>query len=282
MKVGINLLLWTGAPSFEKDGPILDKLKNWGYDCFEICTGGLTAEDVRGFGKKADELGLEPCTLDVYVCTEMDVISPDPAMRKRAVEFLKSGIVKTAELGGKVFSGPFFQGLCNTTQVGPTADEWKRAVDSLRECAGFAKEKRRQTRGGALEPLRNVPSEHLRPGVQVLHGCGHGQFRHPRGYAPCEHRRTGYRRVLGARGGTGSTACIYPKTTAAYREAATQSRLLCSRRLKKGGYDGNLVIEAFNANVPEILPLLRLWRPFVEDVDEIAVKGLEFIKKHLQ
>jgi D-psicose/D-tagatose/L-ribulose 3-epimerase len=51
--------------------------------------------------------------------------------------------------------------------------------------------------------------------------------------------------------------------------------------LKNGGYDGNLIIEAFNANVPGILPLLRLWRPFVSNTDEIAIKGLEFIRKHL-
>jgi len=42
-----------------------------------------------------------------------------------------------------------------------------------------------------------------------------------------------------------------------------------------------VIIEAFNANVPETLPLLRLWRPFVKDTDEIAIKGLEFIRKHL-
>jgi D-psicose/D-tagatose/L-ribulose 3-epimerase len=280
MKVGINLLLWTGAPSFEKDGPILDKLKNWGYDCFEICTGGLTAEDVRGFGKKADELGLEPCTLDVYVCTEMDVISPDPAMRKKAVEFLKSGIIKTAELGGKVFSGPFFQGLCNTTQVGPTADEWKRAVDSLRECAGLAKEKGVKL---AAEPLNRFEMYLLNTCDQAYRFCTdvgmdnfgiladthHANIEEPdiaESWARVVDRINSVHISENNRGIPGSGHAITPAVF---------------ETLKKGGYDGNLVIEAFNANVPEILPLLRLWRPFVEDVDEIAVKGLEFIKKHI-
>jgi hypothetical protein len=40
-------------------------------------------------------------------------------------------------------------------------------------------------------------------------------------------------------------------------------------------------MEAFNANVPAILPLLRLWRPFVDDEAIIAREGLEFIRSHL-
>jgi len=41
------------------------------------------------------------------------------------------------------------------------------------------------------------------------------------------------------------------------------------------------VVEAFNANVPEMLPLLRLWRPFAATEDEIAIKALNYIKQHI-
>ena len=41
------------------------------------------------------------------------------------------------------------------------------------------------------------------------------------------------------------------------------------------------MIEAFNANVPAIAGMLRLWRPFVDNESIIAKEGLKFIKKHL-
>ncbi|MDP3447790.1 MAG: hypothetical protein Q8S22_06985, partial [Eubacteriales bacterium] len=65
MLVGINLLLWTASPSFAEHGCLLEKLKDWGFDAFEIGVGGLSASEVARFAKRADELGLEPCALDV-------------------------------------------------------------------------------------------------------------------------------------------------------------------------------------------------------------------------
>jgi D-psicose/D-tagatose/L-ribulose 3-epimerase len=53
------------------------------------------------------------------------------------------------------------------------------------------------------------------------------------------------------------------------------------RALKNGGYNGYLTIEAFNANVPEIAGMLRLWRPFVAEESIIAREGLKYIRQHL-
>ena len=36
MKVGINLLLWTATPNFSEHGQLLEKIKEWGFDAFEI------------------------------------------------------------------------------------------------------------------------------------------------------------------------------------------------------------------------------------------------------
>ena len=280
MLVGINLLLWTASPNFLEHGVLLDKLKGWGFDAFEIGVGGLSAQEIAKFAKKADEVGLEPCALDVYVAADMDLISPDLAMRNKARQFLKSCIEKTADMGGKVFSGPMFQGLCNTTQTGPTADERKYAVDGLRECALYAKEKGIKL---AAEPLNRFEMYLLNSIEQAYEFC----------------QEVGVDSL-------GILADTHHSNIEEYDTAASWSRVMnrihsvhisennrgipgmghaippaVFEALKKGGYNGNVIIEAFNANVPETLPLLRLWRPFVKDTDEIAIKGLEFIRKHL-
>lgn len=280
MRVGINLLLWTASPNFSEHGHILDKLKEWGFDAFEISTGGLDAAQIDLFAKKADALGLTPCTLDVYLASEMDIINPDPAMRKKAVDFLKSCTKKTRDLGASVFSGPFFQGLCNTTQTGPSKDEMKYAVEGLRECALFAKEQGIRL---AAEPINRFEMYLLNSVEQAYDFCREVGVDSLGILADTHH--SNIEEYDTAESWAKVMDRIYSvhisennRGIPGYGHAIPASVF---ETLKKGGYDGNLIIEAFNANVPETLPLLRLWRPFVENTDEIAIKGLEYIKKHI-
>jgi len=280
MNIGINLLLWTATPNFSEHGYILDNLKEWGFNTFEIGVGGLSLSEIDKFATRADTLGLSRCALDVYVASEMDIISSDVSMRRKAIDFLKSCISKTSDLGGGVFSGPMFQGLCNTTQTGPTADERKYAVEGLRECALFAQEKEIKL---AAEPLNRFEMYLLNSVEQAYDFCkevGVDSF--------------------------GILADTHHSNIEEYDTAASWARVMdriysvhisennrgipgyghaiphaVFEALKKGGYEGNLIIEAFNANVPAILPLLRLWRPFVENTDEIAIKGLSYIQKNI-
>lgn len=280
MKVGINLLLWTSSPSFDNHGYILDNLKEWGYDAFEICVGGLNSREIDRFARKADELGLDRTALDVFLAPDIDTISHDPAIRRKAVDFIKSCIQKTSDIGAKVFSGPMFQGLCNTTQVGPTEDEWKWAVDSLRECALFAREKGIKL---AAEPLNRFEMYLLNSVQQaydfamevgvdnfgILADTHHSNIEE---YITADAWSKVMDRIFHVhisennRGIPGYGHAIAPEVFEA---------------LKKGGYEGCITIEAFNANVPEIAGMLRLWRPFAENESVIARKGLEFIRKHL-
>ena len=120
MKVGINLMLWTFHPRFIEHEPLLDKVKEIGFDAFEVVIAELDDAEIQEFAKKALGLQLEPQCLDLFLATESDLIGLDPGMRDKAVDRIKAGISKTRDMGAKVFSGPFFQGLCGSTSVGPT------------------------------------------------------------------------------------------------------------------------------------------------------------------
>jgi D-psicose/D-tagatose/L-ribulose 3-epimerase len=52
--------------------------------------------------------------------------------------------------------------------------------------------------------------------------------------------------------------------------------------IKEMGYDDWVTIEAFNQAVPGLIPRLHLWRSFAPQDSDIATKGLQFIKSHLQ
>jgi D-psicose/D-tagatose/L-ribulose 3-epimerase len=280
MKVGINLLLWTGAPNIAQHGSLLEKIKDWGFDAFEIAVGGLSAAEVDKFAAKAVSTGLIPCALDVYIASEMDLISPDAAMRRKAIEFIKSCIVKTRDLGGKVFSGPMFQGLCNTTQTGPTIDEMNYAIEGLRECALFAQDQGIRLAAEAINRfemylLNSVEQAYAfckEVGVDSLglltdtHHSNIEEYDTAVSWSRVIDRIYSVHISENNRGVPGLGHAIPPAVF---------------ETLKKGGYKGNLIIEAFNANVPETLPLLRLWRPFVENTDDIAVQGLAYIRKYI-
>lgn len=280
MKVGINLLLWTAAPNFAQHEHILEDLKEWGFDAFEIGVAGLDASEINKFARKGEALGLERTTLDVYIASDFDMISPDKDSRRKAIDFTKSNIAKTRDIGAKVYSGPMFQGLCNTTSVGPSQDEWNWAVEGLRECALFAQEKGVKL---AAEPINRFEMYLLNSmdqayqlvtdvGVDSLgiladtHHSNIEEYDTAESWAKVVDKIHHVHISENNRGIPGEGHAITPAVFEV---------------LKKGGYNGYLVIEAFNANVPETLPLLRLWRPFVKDESEIAKKGLAFIKKHL-
>jgi D-psicose/D-tagatose/L-ribulose 3-epimerase len=280
MKVGINLLLWTANPRFGEHERLLNDLKEWGFDAFEIGVSGLDSEDIRKFSQKADQLGLDITTLDVFLASDADTISSNPEKRKKAKEIIKSCINKTADIGSHIFSGPLYQGLCNTTEIGPTGDEWKWAVDILRECALYAKGKGVRI---AAEPLnrfeaylvnsvRQAYDFALDVGVDnfgILADTHHSNIEE---YNVAESWSKVIDRIYHVhisennRGIPGYGHAIQPEVFEV---------------LKQGGYKGYLVIEAFNANVPEIAGMLRLWRPFVDKEAIIAQKGLEFIRNHL-
>lgn len=280
MKVGINLLLWTASPSFSEHGHLLDDLKSWGFDAFEIGVGGLSAAEIGKFSHKAQELGLTVSALDVFVAPEMDTISPDPAVRKKAAAFIKTCIDKTVDIGSKTFSGPLYQGLCNTTQTGPSKDEWKWAVDILRDSALYAKGKGIRI---ACEPINRFEAYlvttvqrayefALEVGVDslgILADTHHGNIEEYDVAAAWEKvvdRIYNVHISENNRGIPGYGHAIQPRIFEV---------------LKKGGYDGTLIIEAFNANVPAIAGMLRLWRPFVDQEATIAREGLKFIRSQL-
>ena len=92
MRIGMNLMLWTFNPSYDEHGELLDRLKGFGYDAFEIGIGELSGPNIRRFAARAVELDLEPQAVDLFPVTVGDMISSDPAMRRAE---LLSGKVPT-------------------------------------------------------------------------------------------------------------------------------------------------------------------------------------------
>ena len=135
MKFGMNLLLWSGELH---DGmiPVLEMLKNLGYDGVEIPLFN-TSLDYAAWGRRLDDLGLARTAVTVRGA-EDNPISPEAAVRAAGVENTKRVLDCCATVGATTLVGPYHSALGVFTGQGPTADEWKWGVESMRKVAEHA------------------------------------------------------------------------------------------------------------------------------------------------
>ena len=105
MKLGMNLLLWTGGVTAEHF-PLLGKLKAAGFDGVELPIFGGTTADYKPIRAELDKQGLK-CTTVTILTKETNAISPDAATRKKAGEWLKTVVEINHVLGSETVVGPY-------------------------------------------------------------------------------------------------------------------------------------------------------------------------------
>ena len=130
MKFSVNSLLWTS--SFDASHTALfGPLRDHGFDGIEISRfafEGFPAAEIR---RELERNGLG-CTFCSALTGDLSLVSADADTRRRAREFLLSGIQTAAELGSTIFTGPFCSPVGLLCGRGRNEDEWKFAVEGLR------------------------------------------------------------------------------------------------------------------------------------------------------
>ena len=134
MKVGMNLLLWTGGVTAEHF-PLLGKLKAAGFDGVELPVFGGAPADYKPIRAELDKLGLK-CTTVTILNKDNNAISPTSRRGAKAVDWLKT-VVEINHVLGRRSAGRITPAIGEFSGSGPTADGKKRAADVLRTVAGL-------------------------------------------------------------------------------------------------------------------------------------------------
>ena len=276
MKIGMNLLLWTGHVT-AADYPTIGKIKAAGFDAVELPLFDGDAGHYRQVRAELDRQGLA-CSTVTIMTPEANPISPDAGVRAKAVERLKWAVEMNQVLGSVAMCGPFHSPLGVFSGTGPTADEKKRAVDVLRQAAEFA-------RGAnltlAIEYLNRFECYFLTTAADtkaLVDAVGHPNFRcmYDTFHAHIEEKSqaAAIRTVAPVmahvhisendRGTPGTGQVRWDEAFAALRGA---------------GYDGWLVIEAFGRALPDLAAATRVWRDLFPSPDEVYQKGIAFIRQ---
>ena len=137
MKYGMNLLLWTGEVT-DAMMPTCQSLKDLGFDGVELPMFNLDL-DYAAIGKQLDAMGLARTGVTIRGAQD-NPISPDAAVRAKGVELTKKTLDCCAAAGVETLVGPYHSAIGVFSGKGPTEDEWKWGVDSMRQVAEYAGE----------------------------------------------------------------------------------------------------------------------------------------------
>lgn len=275
LKFGMNLLLWT-AEVTEAHLPLLANIKEWGFDGAELPLFDAQEANLKLAAAELKNLGLGATT--VTVCTaETNPISPDPAVRQAALDYIKQRIDWTALLGGELMCGPFHSALGQFSGTGRTEDEWKRAVEVLRAAAEYAGEAGIKL---SVEPLNrfevyflNTAEDSNRfvaevghPALGYLYDTFHANIEEKDISRAIRRNAKGINHVHLSENdrGTPGTGHVHWKET--------------FEALNAVGYDGWMTIEAFGRALPELAAATRIWRDLFDKEEDVAVHGLDFLK----
>lgn len=279
MKIGMNLLLWTGHVT-EEHVPILKALKATGFDGVEVPVFDASDEGhYRWLAGVLDDLGLERTVVALIPDEAHSPLSPDASARSGAVEHLKRAIGCAQVLGGQVMAGPWFQPLGVFSGEPPSEAELERCAEVHRQVLPLMRQAGVKP---GLEPLNRFEAYLLNTmeqaaayavrvgegGIGILYDTFHANIEEKDPIA-----------ALRAIHATGNLSHIHISEN----DRGTPGRGHAKIRetigaLKELGYEGWLTIEAFGRALPELAAATRVWRDFFASPEEVYTEGYRFIR----
>ena len=278
MKIGTVTLIWTD--NFDHSHVhLFPRIKGQGFDGVEVITfkiPGYPAAEVR---KAAEQNGLE-LTFTTAFTGNFSFVSDDAAARRQAAVFMQDCIRLAADLGSKLFCGPFYAPLGYMPGRRRTPDEWKRVVEGLQEAGEFA------ARNGVtlgVEALNRYETYFLTTAAETLALCQ--EVNHPNVgvlfdlyHANIEEKNLPAAiRLLGQhvktvhacendRGIPGSGHIDWPGVIQALQDV---------------GYEGFLVIESFGFTMETIAAATCIWRDLAPTPEDIPFQGIKYLRSLL-
>ncbi len=274
MKFGMNLLLWTGE-LHDDLMPVLEMLKHLGYDGVEVPLFN-TGLDYAAWGKRLDALGLDRTAVTVRG-VEDNPISPDPAVRAAGVANTKKVLDCCAAIGATTLVGPYHSALGAFSGKGPTADEWKWGVDSMRQVAEHAG-KVNVTLGveclNRFETyLLNTHSESARFAREVNHP--YCRVMYDTFHANIEEK------CIGQAIHACADVLCHVHISENDRSTPGKGNVRWAENfdaLRQINYNGWLMVEAFGLALPELAAATKIWRRMFESEMQLSRDSLAFMR----
>ncbi len=275
MRYGMNLLLWTDTLSDEAL-PLLDDIKQLGFDAVELPVFEADVKKYAAWGKHLDNAGLARTAVTVRGADD-NPMSHNPKIRRKGIEANKAALDCCQAAGVEALVGPFHSALGFFSGAGATEEEWQWAVESMKEVAEHA-EKCKVTL--ALEYINRFECYLLNTAAQGARFCR--DVNHPRCkmmydtfHSHIEEKDT----AAAIRALKGMLAHVHISENDRSTPGAGNVRWdETFDALHEIGYDNLMVIEAFGLSLERLLPATKIWRRMYQNERQLAADGLKFMK----
>lgn len=276
MNCAMNMFLWTTHVTKEHL-PQLQLVKDSGYNMVEIPI--LNLDDITHYqwlGKQLKEIGLIP--LAITARGEADnPCSEDPAVRQLAISNNKRAIDCAQALGADKISGLLHTALGVFTGQGPTQQEWQWSIEVMQATAHHAHQKDIEISLEFINRfecyLTNTTADMARlvtdigyDNVGILYDTFHANIEEKDVAQAIKDHASLINHVHiseNDRSTPGSGHVRWDETFAALEEI---------------GYQGTFAVEAFGLNLPELIPVVKIWRKMYESEEQICRDAFQFIK----
>jgi D-psicose/D-tagatose/L-ribulose 3-epimerase len=280
-KYGVHTFIWTEYFT-EKDLPLIEKAKSLGFEVVDIGIlnpAALENFPTKGVKERAAEAGIEVVILSP-MSNDANLIDPDPAIRKNAVDFLKKLVDVSVEVDSKIVAGEICEAVGYLSGEPRTTDEWNWSVEGMREVGLYAKDT--SDVDLAVEVVNRFETHFLNTAADAVKYCkdvGTGNIKvHLDSYhmireetsfreavEECGKEYLGYVHVCENNRGVPGTGLV------PWEEFF--------RALKDIDYQGALTIEAFDPNFKELNKATATWRYYTNTGEELALQGLKNLKE---
>jgi D-psicose/D-tagatose/L-ribulose 3-epimerase len=277
-KFGVDSLIWTEEFT-EKDLPLIDKAKNLGFDVIDINISHPDRFPAKAVARKIKESGIEPVTT-IGLPADSNLISPQAAVRRHGIDTMKRMVDINSELGSKILGGVIYATWGYLSGKPRTEEEWNWSVEAMQEITKYAKKQPNLIL--AVEPVGRFESHFLNVAEDAVKYCkavGTGNIKvhldafhmireessFSEAVKTCGKEYLGYVHVCENNRGIPGTGLV------PWKEFFTA--------LKKIGFSGPLTIESFDPSFKELNRLCAIWRKFADTGEELAIKGLQNLKK---
>jgi len=276
MKLGMNLLLWTGAVN-ESHIPLLKKLKKFGFDGVEFPMFDVNASPWGTLADACDDIGLKRT---VVACLPLgaNMISVDAGERKRAVDFLRACVDCTSTLGGEVIAGPMYSPVGKLVGRGPSLKEFKWAVEGFRKVGDHAELAGIKV---SVEPLNRFETYFLNSQVQAA-GLTKAINKKNVGHMYDTFHANIEEKDIAAAVKAGGKGINHVHISANDRATPGQDHVdyaTTIKALKAIKYNGWLTVEAFGRALPELAAATCIWRQMFKNEEQLAKDSAKFVRK---
>jgi D-psicose/D-tagatose/L-ribulose 3-epimerase len=280
MRIGINTFLFT-SPFTTQSIKLFPTFKKWGFQTVEIPIESPEHIDAAKVKAAADKHGLAIGSVCACMGPGRD-FRGTPAEQRAAMKYCKAIINQAAIMKCPRVIGPIYSVVGKADAVEPKQQkkEFAMVVRNLKQLAAYAARKKVTL---CIEPLNRFETDFLNTcdkGLQLLKAVG---ARNAKLHLDTFHmnieeknqadairkagKLLGHFHACGADRGTPGNDHIDWKPIA--------------RALKQIGYKGDVVIESFTTDVKVIARAAAIWRRIEPTRNEIATKGIKFLKRVL-